>query len=84
MLGTTLALYGFVAVALGGEGSFIGGLIGGLVVGVVASLAIRYLGANYGDIAVLALLLVTLAVRPKAWAGSRRQGASDMPQGQIS
>jgi branched-chain amino acid transport system permease protein len=69
VLGTTLALYGFVAVALGGEGSFIGGLIGGLVVGVVASLAIRYLGASYGDIAVLALLLVTLAVRPKGLGG---------------
>jgi branched-chain amino acid transport system permease protein len=68
-LGTTLALYGFVAVALGGEGSFIGGLLGGLVVGVVASLAIRYLGASYGDIAVLVLMLVTLAVRPKGLGG---------------
>jgi branched-chain amino acid transport system permease protein len=68
-LGTTLALYGFVAVALGGEGSFIGGLLGGLVVGVVASLAIRYLGASYGDIAVLVLLLVTLAARPKGLGG---------------
>jgi branched-chain amino acid transport system permease protein len=68
-LGTTLALYGFVAVALGGAGSFVGGLLGGLVVGVVASLAIRYLGASYGDIAVLVLLLATLAVRPKGLGG---------------
>jgi branched-chain amino acid transport system permease protein len=64
-LGVTLALGGFVAAALGGQGSFIGGLLGGLVVGVVATFATTYVGASYGDIAVLALLLVTLLVRPK-------------------
>jgi branched-chain amino acid transport system permease protein len=69
-LGATIALDGFVAVALGGEGSFVGGLLGGLVVGVVSTLAIRYLGANYGDLAVLALLLATLALRPKGLGGA--------------
>ena len=68
-LGATLALSGFVALALGGEGSFVGGLLGGLVVGVVESLATRYIGASYGDLAVVALLLTTLALRPKGLAG---------------
>jgi branched-chain amino acid transport system permease protein len=66
---TTLALYGFVAVALGGEGSFIGGWIGGLVVGLVSTFAVRYFGSSYGDIAVLALLLAALGLRPKGIRG---------------
>jgi branched-chain amino acid transport system permease protein len=68
--GATIALYGFVCVAFGGEGSFIGGLLGGLVVGTVATFATTYLGANYGDVAVLALLLVTLALRPRGLGGA--------------
>lgn len=68
-LGTSLALGGFVAIALGGEGSFIGGLIGGLLVGLASAFATRYINANYSDIAVLALLLVTLALRPRGLGG---------------
>jgi branched-chain amino acid transport system permease protein len=69
-LAPTLALAGFVAVALGGQGSFTGGLLGGLVVGIVSTLAATYLGANYADLAVLALLLTTLALRPKGLGGT--------------
>jgi branched-chain amino acid transport system permease protein len=68
-LGTSLALGGFVAIALGGEGSFIGGLIGGLLVGLASAFATRYINANYGDLAVLALLMVTLALRPRGLGG---------------
>jgi branched-chain amino acid transport system permease protein len=68
-LGATLALYGFVAVALGGQGSVLGGLIGGMLVGLVASLATRYIGAAYADIAVLALLLSALGLRPGGLGG---------------
>lgn len=68
-LGPSLALSGFVAVALGGEGSFVGGLVGGLVVGFVSSLAVRYVGANYGNIAILVLLLVVLSLKPKGIGG---------------
>jgi branched-chain amino acid transport system permease protein len=69
-LAPTLALYGFVALALGGQGSFTGGLLGGLVVGIVSTLAATYVGANYADLAVLALLLATLALRPKGLGGA--------------
>jgi branched-chain amino acid transport system permease protein len=69
-LGASLALYGFVAAALGGQGSFIGGLLGGLVVGLVATFASTYIGANYGDLAVLVLLLVTLGLRPTGLGGA--------------
>jgi branched-chain amino acid transport system permease protein len=69
-LGASLALSGFVALALGGEGSFLGGLFGGLLVGLVATFASRYIGANFGDLAVLVLLLVTLTLRPKGMGGT--------------
>jgi branched-chain amino acid transport system permease protein len=71
-LGASIALAGFVAVALGGEVSFIGGLMGGLVVGLVATFATRYFGANYANLTVFALLLVTLTLRPKGLGGSAR------------
>lgn len=63
-LAITLALGAFVAIAIGGHGNFLGCLAGGLLVGVVSALATRYLGASYDDLAVLALLLATLTVRP--------------------
>jgi branched-chain amino acid transport system permease protein len=69
-LGVTFALGGFVAVAIGGEGSFNGGLVGGLVVGLVSAFAARYLGANWSDISVLILLLLVLALRPKGLGGA--------------
>jgi branched-chain amino acid transport system permease protein len=63
-LANTIALGGFVSIALGGQGSFLGSLYGGLLVGLVSAFATRYIGANYADLAVLALLLATLLVRP--------------------
>lgn len=66
----TLALGGFVAIAMGGQGSFIGGIMGGLLVGLVNAFATRYLGAPYTSLSVLLLLLVTLAARPTGLGGA--------------
>jgi branched-chain amino acid transport system permease protein len=68
-LASTLALGGFVAIALGGRGNFLGSLGGGLLAGIASSFATRYLGANYADITVLVVLLSTLAVRPAGLGG---------------
>ena len=64
------ALAGFVALALGGQSSFLGGLFGGTLVGLVATIAARYIGPSYDELAVLALLLVVLTVRPHGLAGA--------------
>jgi branched-chain amino acid transport system permease protein len=69
-LGAAIALDGFVALTLGGEGSFVGGLLGGLVVGLAATFATTYLGADYADLTVFGLLLATLAFRPKGLGGT--------------
>ncbi|MHB1444968.1 MAG: branched-chain amino acid ABC transporter permease [Acidimicrobiales bacterium] len=63
-LANSLALGGFVALAIGGQSSFVGALLGGLGIGIISSLAVRYLGSNYSDLSVLILLLVTLLFRP--------------------
>lgn len=69
-LANSLALAGFVALAIGGEASFVGGLLGGFAVGLVSAFSVRYLGANYSDVGILILLLVTLSVRPHGFAGA--------------
>jgi branched-chain amino acid transport system permease protein len=68
-LGAALALKGFVALAIGGFGSLPGALIGGLTVGLVESLAARYLGAEYSNLAVFAVLLLVLMTRPSGLFG---------------
>jgi branched-chain amino acid transport system permease protein len=68
-LANKFALGGFVAIAIGGERNFIGGLIGGLAVGLVSALATRYIGSEYGDLSILALLVVTLTIRPSGLGG---------------
>jgi branched-chain amino acid transport system permease protein len=68
-LANSFALAGFVALALGGQSSFIGGLFGGMLVGLTSTFASRYVGPSYGEISVLALLLVVLTVKPHGLGG---------------
>jgi branched-chain amino acid transport system permease protein len=68
-LASSIALYGFVALAIGGFGSLPGGLIGGFVVGLAQEYAARYWGSTYSDIAVFALLLIVLLLKPNGLFG---------------
>ncbi|MFI7005061.1 branched-chain amino acid ABC transporter permease [Streptomyces sp. NPDC050145] len=63
-LGASLALKGFVVLAIGGFGSMPGTLVGGLVVGLAEALAARYLGGAYANITVFVILVTILLVRP--------------------
>jgi len=72
-LGAALALKGFVALAIGGFGSLPGALVGGLTVGLVESVAARYLGAEYSNLSVFAVLLVVLMTRPAGLFGRVRE-----------
>lgn len=72
-LGAALAIKGFVALAIGGFGSLPGALVGGLTVGLVESYAALELGSQYSNIAVFAVLIVILMVRPAGLFGRVRE-----------
>jgi branched-chain amino acid transport system permease protein len=72
-LGDTIALFGFVAIAIGGSGSQIGGLIGGFSTGIIYALAQRYggatTGADWANIIVFGVFLLVLLTRPRGLFG---------------
>ncbi len=72
-LASAIALYGFVALAIGGFGSLPGGLIGGFVVGFAQEFAARYLNSNYPDVVVFVILLLVLLLKPNGLFGKIRE-----------
>lgn len=63
-VGLTYTMGGFVAMVLGGLGSFRGAIAGGFTVGLLYALVANLVGANYGQITVVTLLAVILLVKP--------------------
>jgi branched-chain amino acid transport system permease protein len=63
-LGDLLAVKAFVALAVGGFGSYRGALVGGFGVGLVEVFAARYLGTEWENIVVFLLLLLILLLIP--------------------
>jgi branched-chain amino acid transport system permease protein len=70
-IGITLAIYGFVALALGGFGSYLGCLIGGIAVGLIQAFAARYLGAEYPPLILFGFFVVILLLAPTGLLGRR-------------
>jgi branched-chain amino acid transport system permease protein len=68
-LGNNIALFAFVAIAIGGMGSILAGMAGGFIVGLVFALTQRYVGGDYATIAVFLVLLVLLLTRPNGLFG---------------
>jgi len=56
--------FGFIAVAIGGLGAFLGAVIGGLFLGVAEQLAAGYVSSLFANALALALLLAVLLWRP--------------------
>lgn len=63
-LGASLAIKGFVVLAIGGFGSIGGVLVGGAIVGLVESLSARYIGSDFASISVFVILILILMVKP--------------------
>lgn len=72
-LANSLALIGFVALALGGFGSIVGATLGAFVIGLLQAFTARYVGGNYENLAIFAVLLVVLLVLPNGLFGARRE-----------
>jgi branched-chain amino acid transport system permease protein len=72
-LGTVLVLKAFVAMSVGGFGSFTGTLIGGFAIGVVEAEVERYWGASYVNLSIFVLLIGVLMFRPQGLFGQQRE-----------
>jgi branched-chain amino acid transport system permease protein len=70
-LGNTLVILGFVAVAIGGFGSYIGALMGGLLTGLAEQLSLRYVGSSAPMLILFGLLIVVLMIKPTGILGDR-------------
>jgi branched-chain amino acid transport system permease protein len=64
-LGDALAITAFVALAIGGFGSYTGALIGGMLIGITQQVSVRYLSALYQNLIVFGLLVAVLMLRPE-------------------
>ena len=62
--GSFFTTSGFIAVAIGGMGSFAGSIVGGLVLGVAEQLAAYYVSSLFASTLALLLLLAMLLFRP--------------------
>ena len=62
--GRFFTIYGFIAVAIGGLGSFVGAVVGGLMLGVVEQLAAGYVSSLFANSLAFGLLLFVLLWRP--------------------
>ncbi|WP_395709387.1 branched-chain amino acid ABC transporter permease [Reyranella sp.] len=65
-----LNFYGFVPVALGGMGSNRGAVIGGLALGLFQQAANVLVGGIFASVAVFAVFIVVLLLRPEGLAGA--------------
>lgn len=70
-LAISLALKGFVALALGGLGSDLGALLAGLCIGLIEAYVNYFVGPYYGEYAVFAVFALVLLVRPQGIFGHR-------------
>lgn len=65
-----LSFYGFVPVALGGMGSNRGAVVGGLALGIFQQAANFLVGGIFAAVAVFAVFIVVLLLRPEGLAGA--------------
>lgn len=72
-LGASLAVYGFLAMAIGGFGHIPGALVGGLIVGLVFGISGLYIGSGYESSVMLGVLTVIFLIRPTGLFGSRNE-----------
>ena len=71
-VGTTFTLTAFLAVVLGGMGSFTGAFFGGLIVGLAESLGAVYFATQYKELVTFSLFILVLLVRPSGLLGRSR------------
>jgi branched-chain amino acid transport system permease protein len=68
-MGFLAGMKAFTAAVLGGIGSLPGAMLGGVLIGLIESFWAGYVNAQYKDVAVFAILMLVLIVRPNGLFG---------------
>jgi branched-chain amino acid transport system permease protein len=76
--GQFFTISGFIAVAIGGMGSFVGSIVGGVLLGVAEQFAAYYVSSLFANTLALLLLLIVLVWRPSGLFPSGPQRRSDV------
>ncbi|AWM35711.1 High-affinity branched-chain amino acid transport system permease protein LivH [Gemmata obscuriglobus] len=71
MMGFQTGLYAFTAAVLGGIGNIPGAVLGGIIIGLVRSLGSAYVGEQWSEALIFAILIVILIFRPNGILGAR-------------
>jgi branched-chain amino acid transport system permease protein len=68
-IGQVGLLKGWIVVILGGMGNVTGALLAGMVIGIAESLATGFIGAGWAETVALAIMIITLMIRPQGLLG---------------
>ncbi|MBF5006898.1 branched-chain amino acid ABC transporter permease [Diaphorobacter caeni] len=68
-IGFLAGIKAFTAAVLGGIGSLPGAMLGGLLIGLIEAFYASYFSAEYKDVAVFAILILVLVLRPSGLLG---------------
>jgi neutral amino acid transport system permease protein len=72
-IGPRLILVVFAAVVVGGLGHVYGAMVGGLLIGIVSEVSSYWIAPDYKLLVALALLVLTLLIRPQGILGQRER-----------
>ena len=70
-MGHAALVKGFIAVVLGGLGSFEGAILAGMMLGTVESISVIILSSEWKDIVAFAIFILVLTVRPSGLFGTK-------------
>jgi branched-chain amino acid transport system permease protein len=70
-MGFQNGVYAFTAAVLGGIGNIPGAVLGGIVIGLVRSLGSKYVGEEWSEAVIFAILILILLFRPNGLLGAR-------------
>jgi branched-chain amino acid transport system permease protein len=73
MIGFHAGLKAIAAMIVGGLGNVRGAIVGGILIGFIEVMSIQFLGSQYREIAVFALIFVTLVILPQGIMGVVQQ-----------
>jgi len=73
MIGFHAGLKAIAAMIVGGLGNVRGAIVGGFLIGFIEVMSIQYLGSEYREISVFALIFVTLVILPRGIMGVIQQ-----------